>query len=476
MVDLHAFSADRVHIPTQTGGNVPALRWLKWLLTASFVVVWAEMSVELAIAATPADGYRILRTKSYLPPDFDEATFRELWTVWPEPERSRAEKADESRRRQLMMEYYGLVADPEKPAGPALGYVAGPQGTWVMSCLACHAGTIAGQTVPGMGNSHFALQSLTEDVRKIKLKQRKTPGHLESAALTIPLNTTNGSTNSVVFGIVLGAYRRPDMSVDLKRRLPPLTHHDVDAPPFWNVKKKRSLYADGFSPKTARPLMQFILLPKTGPEQLQAWEPDFERILEWIESVEAPKYPYAINQPLADRGEAVFNEHCARCHGTYGAKGRYEQQLIPWDEVRTDPVRLRALTPEHRQWMRDGWLSRYGKDPVDVNPDGYVAPPLDGIWASGPYFHNGSVPTLWHVLHPSERPVVWKRTRDGYDRDRVGLEVEMLESVPDEVEEMALRRRYFDTTLPGKSAAGHDFPELLTEEQKRAVLEYLKRL
>ena len=32
------------------------------------------------------------------------------------------------------------------------------------------------------------------------------------------------------------------------------------------------------------------------------------------------------------------------------------------------------------------------------DPGGYVATPLDGLWASSPYFHNGSVPTLWHGL------------------------------------------------------------------------------
>ena len=101
---------------------------------------------------------------------------------------------------------------------------------------------------------------------------------------------------------------------------------------------------------------------------------------------------------------------------------------------------------------------------------------LDGIWASAPYFHNGSVPTLWHVLHPDQRPRVWKRTEDGYDQQRVGLEVEELDAVPRAVRQPAHRRRYFDTTLPGKNPGGHMFPEQLTEDEKQAVLEYLKSL
>ena len=139
-------------------------------------------------------------------------------------------------------------------------------------------------------------------------------------------------------------------------------------------------------------------------------------------------------------------------------------------------MRLNALTPEHRLWMKNGWLSHYGADPVDVDPTGYVAPPLDGIWASAPYFHNGSVPTLWHLLHPESRPKVWKRTEDGYDTSRVGLEIEELEKVPSSVKIPARRRRYFDTSLFGKSAAGHLYPNALSEDEKTAVLEYLKTL
>ena len=38
------------------------------------------------------------------------------------------------------------------------------------------------------------------------------------------------------------------------------------------------------------------------------------------------------------------------------------------------------------------------------------------------------------------------------------------------------RRQFFDTTRPGKSAAGHDYPAVLTEAERTALLEYLKSL
>jgi len=451
---------------------------------SSCLLVLSIGTFSLAEDQSPAArGYAALRTHQFLPPDFDEEVLEKLWTVWPEPERSAAEKADAATRRRLTFSYYGLTADSERVVGGTeplkskpLGYVVDERGVWTMNCLACHGGKVAGQVIPGLPNSHVALQTLTEDVRLVKLQQGKKLSHLDLATLQLPLSTTDGTTNAVIFGVVLGTYRNPDMSVDTKRKLPPLMHHDVDAPPFWNVRKKKSLYADGHAPKTPRPLMQFILLPRVSLETLTEWEPQFADILAWIESLEPPKYPFEIDRTLAARGERVFIDNCARCHGTYGPGGKYDQQTIDLDEVRTDPLRFRSLTREHRQWVKDSWISHFGADPVDVEPVGYVAPPLDGIWASAPYFHNGSVPTLWHVLHPEARPVVWKRTEDGYDQQNVGLEIETFDKVPSTAKAAAHRRRYFDTKLPGKSPSGHTFPNVLDEDEKRALLEYLKTL
>ena len=449
-----------------------------FLLTFLLLTQTLSTAVGAEIATMASRGFDNLRTHQYLPPDFDNEVFDALWTVWPEPERSKAEKSDAATRRRLTFSYYGVIPDPDDTDGsrPALGYVVDREGNWSMNCLACHGGKVAGRTIPGLPNSHTALQTFSEDIRAVKLNLGKALSHLDLGSLQMPLSTTDGTTNAVVFGIVLGAYRNPDMTVDLNRRLPPLVHPDVDAPPFWNVRKKSSLYIDGFAPKTARPIMQFILLPKVDPEQLTKWEPEFAEILAWIESLEAPKYPFEIDRELATKGQLVFNQNCARCHGTYGPEGKYTQVTIPLDEIGTDTLRMKSLTPEHRAWMKRGWLSRYGEDHVEVDPVGYVPPPLDGIWASAPYLHNGSVPTLWHLMHSESRPVVWKRTEDGYDQNRVGLEIEPFDNVPKSVTTPAQRRRFFDTKLPGKSAAGHLFPDSLTEPEKQAVLEYLKTL
>jgi mono/diheme cytochrome c family protein len=493
MLQIGRMNADQVRSVTRNlGASFAVIAAMASLSNASgdHLETNSNRSTDSLEEMSPAErGYWLLRNKAYLPADFDQTTFELLWGRWPEPLRSQAAIANRAQRRRMTFSRYGLMdpnaadslqestgqlAERVDDIGP-LGYVLADDG-WVMNCLACHAGRVAGTVIPGLPNSHLALQTLTEDVRATKLLRLKTPGHLDKAALTLPLNTTDGTTNSVVFGIVLGALRLPDMSVDRSRPIPPLVHHDMDAPPFWNVRKKTRLYIDGFAPKAPRPLMQFMLLPENDRETVLGWEQDFEDILAWIESVEAPRYPWKSDATLAKHGEALFVKHCAECHGTYGTDVTYPEVTVPIDVVGTDPLRLTALSPEHRKWMQVGWMSRYGEDAVIVEPVGYVAPPLDGVWASAPYLHNGSVPTLWHVLRPDERPAVWQRTEDGYDRERGGLEITEFAGIPASVETAAERRRYFDTRLPGKSAAGHRFVDVLDEAGKRAVLEYLKTL
>jgi len=448
---------------------------------ASFVVSDATAEEPPLASAEKTDaqrGYEILRSKAFLPADFDRDVFEQLWKCWPEPLRSRAAKATAAERRRMAFRRYGLIEPPDgKRTGPALGYTPDGKGGWVMNCFTCHAGKVAGKVIPGLPNTHLDLQSLTEDVRRTKVRLGKRLTHMDLGSIKIPLNKTAGTTNSVVFGMALGSLRDKDMNFVVRLKGRKFIHHDMDAPPWWNVSKKSMLYCDAFSPKNHRVLMQFILVPQNGRKTILGWEADFEKVLAYIESLKPPKYPWKIDKPLAARGKAVFRENCSRCHGTYGPGGKYPQKVVPLDVVNTDSARLKALTPAHRKRIKQSWMSRYGKDPVVVNPSGYLAPPLDGVWASAPYFHNGSVPTLWHVLRPAKRPTVWKRkSPDGYDRSNVGLEIETFSSMPPNITDRTERRRHFDTRRFGKSAAGHRFPEALTEDEKRAVLEYLKTL
>jgi mono/diheme cytochrome c family protein len=224
--------------------------------------------------------------------------------------------------------------------------------------------------------------------------------------------------------------------------------------------------------------MQFIASKENGPEKFRKWEDDFRHVEAYIDSLQPPQFPYEIDKQLAAAGERVFTENCAVCHGSYREEASYPELIVPLDEIGTDPVRLRSLTVEHRENYGRNWINEYGSaGEVIADPGGYLAPPLDGVWASAPYLHNGSVPTLWHLLHPELRPAVWRvRDHDAYDRQRIGLVVDEFNEMPTVTLSGAERRRYFQTSTFGKSAAGHDFPAQLTVTQRTSVLEYLKTL
>lgn len=442
------------------------------------ILLAALLGTVLADEPSPARGYQFLTEKSYLPLDFDQETFDNVWKVWPEPLRTQAEKATAEERRQLAFDRYGLTTRPGDTSGKPLQYVVDERGVWTMNCFACHGGQVAGRSLPGLPNSLYALETLTDETRETKLLMGKKLGRMDLGGLVMPLGTSNGTTNAVMFGVALMHYRDADLNVHTDRGPPRMTHHDMDPPAWWHFKRKSHIYIDGFAEKGVRGLMQFMLVRQNGPEQFRAWEKDFTDVFAYISSVEAPKYPFEIDATLAQRGEVAFNRVCSSCHGSYGKEKSYPEKMVAIDTIGTDRVRFDALSAAHRAGYGKSWFGHYGKQSTLATPEGYVAPPLDGIWASAPYFHNGSVPTLWHVLHTSERPAVWRRTSiTGYDQQRVGLEVETLDKLPSEArDDKRLRREYFNTKAMGKSASGHEFVDELSDDEKTAVLEYLKTL
>lgn len=455
-------------------------------LTSSYARSLAQLAAAVlglvagsAAAETPAErGFRLLTEKPYLTPDFDQEVFDKLYTVWPRDLRKQAERMTPEERRRVAFARYGLDEFPGAPRRTALQYAPSPDGGWTMTCLACHAGRVAGRVILGAPNTWYALQTLTEEVRAVKYESGKKFTHMDNASLAYPLGASIGTTNAVMFGQILLTYRDPDLTFRKDRELPHFVHHDVDAIPWWHYKRKTRLYVDGFAPKSARALMQFLLIPRNGPDRFAEWESDYRDIEAWIASLESPKYPWPLDQKLADRGAIVFNQNCAECHGTYGPQGKWPEKIVPLDRVDTDPVRLEALTVAGRQKYEASWFCDFGRQPTIDDPGGYVAPPLDGVWATAPYLHNGSVPTLEDLLRSEARPIVWNRpSPDDYDRERVGFVVVRLADVsPEAKEDPRERRRFFDTRLPGKSARGHTFGDHLSNDDRRAVIEYLKTL
>ncbi len=95
---------------------------------------------------------------------------------------------------------------------------------------------------------------------------------------------------------------------------------------------------------------------------------------------------------------------------------------------------------------------------------GYKARPLNGVWATAPYLHNGSVPNLAELLKPAaQRVKTFHVGNQEYDPVKVGFKDDPSQPV-------------FDTTGDGNSNAGHEYGTDLSDEDRRSLLEYLKSL
>jgi hypothetical protein len=186
-----------------------------------------------------------------------------------------------------------------------------------------------------------------------------------------------------------------------------------------------------------------------------------------------PPYPGPVDRPLALAGRAVFHARCAGCHGTYSEGTEqvrlltYPNKLIPLAAIGTDPVRSNRTHGGYQEKFQQGPL---GKLVSAAETSGYVPPALTSLWATAPYLHNGSVPTLWHLLHPEARPATFQVGGAKLDLEKVGLgypEGYVPWMAPDT----------YDTTRPGHSNAGHVRQvDGLTEPEKAQLLEYLKLL
>lgn len=440
--------------------------------------------VDAVLAESAAErGYRVLTELPLLPSDFSQSTFDQIWRSWPKHLQDEAKAASPQRRNEMAFQRYGLTTRPGseslgKDAVKPLQYVVADNGEWTMNCFSCHGGSVYGNPMPGAPNNRFALQSLTEEIRSTKWKIGAPLSRMDLGSMVVPLGGTNGTTNAVVFGMGLMHYR--DKDLNLLTKLPAqFTHHDMDAPAWWHFSKRPYLYIDGFAQKGHRGLMQFTLVPENGPQFYRDHEEDFRDVFAYISSIEPPKYQKVIDRDLANDGRVLFNDTCAECHGTYGDNETYPNRMVGIGEIGTDRVRLDALPVAGRRKYAESWFAHAGDDDQQltiVEPEGYVAPPLDGVWASPPYFHNGSVPTLWGVLNPDDRPVVWRRTEEAMDESHVGFQIEVVGEPPTKETDPVARRSYFDTRRFGKSNRGHDFPDVLSRDQKLAVLEYLKTL
>ncbi len=237
----------------------------------------------------------------------------------------------------------------------------------------------------------------------------------------------------------------------------------------------------------------------------------------WPEQILPP-----IDRPLAARGQALYQSHCASCHALIDRddpKRKVVAMMIGTELVGTDDTAARTIVEARiPTGILEGAISpqgtRYGADApalavvgdlatriVSHRPDAalravanaklhglektekqgdypkkseaaplaelmaYKARPLNGVWASAPFLHNGSVPTLYDLLRPAaERPRTFSVGRWEYDPKRVGYvsdgELPFL----------------VDTQVSGNSNRGHEYGTSLSDEDRWALVEYVKTL
>ena len=371
-----------------------------------------------------------------------------------------------------------------------------------------------------------------------------------------------------------------------------------DTPAWWNVGRRPVKFVDAmFSGDAVRvdfalyyplldknPLLDGELPGIFDSERIEAWmSQNVQHGDHWIMAQKSPVYPGEIDTALAEQGAVLFhtkdlwaasldnpvtapaegNGSCASCHGAYSPRyvndSRYlaspelegiASYITPIDIIDTDRVRLDTFNDGTNRGLSNtfvGYPETAGTEQdcrvqnlpelANGRPRGYAAPPLYGIWATAPYLHNGSVPTVEALLDSAQRPAIWRRTSKparadqagqvvmgfdynferaylddklGWDYDELNcggdhslpyLDCTPLDPLLDAVLGIPLNtlfsnllltwnitnppvltdsdienRKIYNTAMFSQGNGGHRFSDVLTDSERRAIIEYLKTL
>jgi mono/diheme cytochrome c family protein len=356
------------------------------------------------------------------------------------------------------------------------------------NCLQCHAMVFDGKLVMGLGNASIDFtKGRGINARSIgaleTILKKSFPKQYEASASFIQVTKAiapdliadvRGVNLADHLAALLVAHRDPATFKWSDSALMTRTHAAIptDTPAWWLLKKKNAMFYNGFGRGDfGRFLMASNLLTTGDTSESRQVDEHMPDLLSYLYSLKAPVYTGNTNKALVSKGKAVFAANCSSCHGTYGSKGRYPNLLIPSSIIGTDTLLYSSnySTPQFVNWFNRSWF-RQGDHPAQLTPfAGYIAPPLDGVWITAPYLHNGSVPTLDALLNSRLRPRYWTRDfkKAAYDYEHVGWIYK---------DEKSPEPGLYNTDLPGYGNKGHYFGDALTDAERKAVIEYLKTI
>jgi cytochrome c5 len=419
----------------------------------------------------------------------------------------------------------GMTRGTISPVGGTSIYVAN------LGCASCHAGVtyapdggpLPKRVMLGMPNTSLDLEAYTQAVFVALRRHIDAPDLLETAERLFP-NMSLSERLSLRWIVMPLAKKRLKDLQGVDRPLPfpngspgntngvaalkfalgtPLLGGGkadagfVSIPDLGDRVWKTSLLADGAYAIPERPapsaitradlsdahlkslgaIATFFSVPSMGvhPDQAHKGLNDATSIMHFLKDYRAQPFPGVIDANKATRGASVYEATCASCHGTYD-KTALAPRLISYPnwigEVGTD--RLRSTSFDRA--LQNGIEQTSYKQTFSVKiGQGYVAPPLSGIWASAPYLHNGSVPSLRALFDPSQRHARFKVGGHGLDLTTVGIRLDANGDYPAGYRPFSTPA-WVDTKQPGLGNGGHIYGNDLAPSDKDALIEYLKSL
>ncbi len=394
------------------------------------------------------------------------------------------------------------------------------------SCAACHSGMLFGRPVLGLpakrsrANDLFhkakvALPQLSPQLYRVLSgapdteteMYARTRRNLRAVGAIVPQSLgLDTSLAQVALGLAhrnTDPYATKSHEFEIFPRANPLTNFVADSKPgtWWVLKYKTRWLSDG-SIISGNPIYTNFLWNEIGRgtdlRELESWMRNNEKVIHELTAAvfntPAPHWtdffdPKTVDVEKAKVGEVIFNNRCSRCHGTY-IKGWstdtkdsiqmlktirvYYHEKTPVINVGTDPQRAQGMKYFYEA-LNNLEISKKMGTIVELQ-SGYVPPPLEGIFARFPYFHNASVPNLCALLGPaSERPSVFAQGEPlvpGKDYDLSCIGYPTGDKTPEAW--WSDFDSIYDATKPGLSNLGHEFE--FTQAQKMSLIEFLKTL